>query len=82
MLLGIKDQTGLGNNADELKTASTLMDNTVIRPFQEMLIDAFDQILACNNISLNLYFKTLQPLEFTEIDSELVDDETQEEETE
>lgn len=81
MLLGIKDQTGLGNNADELKTASTLMDNTVIRPFQELLIDAFDKILAVNDISLNLYFKTLQPLEFTEIDSELVDDETQEEET-
>ena len=81
MLLGIKDQTGLGNNADELKTASTLMDNTVIRPFQELLIQAFDKILAVNNISLNLYFKTLQPLEFTEIDSDLVDEETQEEET-
>jgi hypothetical protein len=81
MLLGIKDQSGLGNNADELKTASTLMDNTVIRPFQELLIDAFDQILAYNDIALNLYFKTLQPLEFTEIDSDLVDDETQEEET-
>ena len=81
MLLGIKDQTGLGNNADELKVASTLMDNTVIRPFQELLIDAFDRILAYNGIALNLYFRTLQPLEFTEIDSELVDDETQEEET-
>mgnify|MGYP003110007815 CR=1 FL=1 len=81
MLLGIKDQTGLGNNADELKTASTLMDNTVIRPFQELMLEAFDRILAYNGISLNLYFKTLQPLEFTEIDSELVDDETQEEET-
>ena len=81
MLLGIKDQTGLGNNAEELKTASILMDNTVIRPFQEVLLDAFDQILSVNNISLNLYFKTLQPLEFTEIDSELIDDETQEEET-
>ena len=81
MLLGIKDNTGLGNNADELKTASILMDNTVIRPFQNLLIDAFDRILAYNGISLNLYFKTLQPLEFTEIDSDLVDDETQEEET-
>jgi len=81
MLLGIKDNTGLGNNADELKTASILMDNTVIRPFQNLLIDAFDMILAYNGISLNLYFKTLQPLEFTEIDSDLVDNETQEEET-
>ena len=80
MLLGIKDQSGLGNNADELKTASTLMDNTVIRPFQNLLIDAFDKILAFNNISLHLYFKTLQPLEFTEIKN-VVDEETREEET-
>ena len=57
MLLGIKDSSGLGNNADELQTASTLMDNTVIRPFQELLLDAFDKILAFNNITLNLYFK-------------------------
>jgi hypothetical protein len=81
MLLGIKDGGGLGNNADELKTASTLMDNTVIRPFQELLIDAFDKILSYNDISLKLYFKTLQPLEFTDIDEELVDKDTIEEET-
>lgn len=80
MLLGIKDNTGLGNNADELKTASILMDNTVIRPFQELLLDAFDKILAVNNISLNLYFKTLQPLEFTDL-SNVADQETREEET-
>ena len=80
MLLGIKDNSGLGNNADEIKTASTLMDNTVIRPFQTLLIDAFDKVLAFNNIALNLYFKTLQPLEFTELDN-VVDKETREEET-
>lgn len=81
MLLGIKDSTGLGNNADELKTASTLMDNTVIRPFQTLLIDAIDKVLAYNNISLNLYFKTLQPLEFTDLGNNIVDEETREEET-
>lgn len=81
MLLGIKDNTGLGNNAEELKTASILMDNTVIRPFQNLLIEAFDKILAFNGISLNLYFKTLQPLEFIDIDKDIIDDETQEEET-
>ena len=81
MLLGIKDGSGLGNNAEEIKTASLLMDNTVIRPFQELLIDCFDNILAYNEISLNLYFTTLQPLEFTEIDSALQDEETIEEET-
>ena len=81
MLLGIKDGSGLGNNAEEIKTASLLMDNTVIRPFQELLIDSFDQILAYNEISLNLYFTTLQPLEFTEVDQTLQDRETIEEET-
>ena len=80
MLLGIKDNSGLGNNADELKTASTLMDNTVIRPFQMLLIDAFDSILAYNQMSLKLYFKTLQPLEFTDLEN-VEDAETREEET-
>jgi hypothetical protein len=81
MLLGIKDGSGLGNNADEIKTASLLMDNTVIRPFQELLIDSFDNILAYNDISLNLYFTTLQPLEFTDLDTDIQDQETIEEET-
>jgi len=80
MLLGIKDNTGLGNNAEELKTASILMHNTVIVPFQELLTDAFDKILAYNNISLNLYFKTLQPLQFVDLDN-VKDEETREEET-
>ena len=80
MLLGIKDNTGFGNNADEMRTASVLMENTVIMPFRELLIDAFDEILSFNNISLKLYFKTLQPLEFIDLDN-VKDKETREEET-
>ena len=80
MLLGIKDSTGFGNNAEELETASILMNNTVIIPFQELLTDAFDKILAFNNISLNLYFKTLQPLQFIDLEN-VKDEETREEET-
>ena len=34
MLLGIKDGSGLGSNADEIKTASLLFQNTVIRSTQ------------------------------------------------
>tara|TARA_R110001592_G_scaffold180649_3_gene423150 strand:+ start:4078 stop:6036 length:1959 start_codon:yes stop_codon:yes gene_type:complete len=67
ILFGIKDMTGFGNNAEEIVTASTLMDNTVIRPFQQLLLNAFDDILAYNKIVLNLYFKTLQPLEFNDL---------------
>ena len=80
-LLGIPTATGFSSNADEIKVSSQLMDNTVIRPFQELLIDSFDIILAYNDIALNLYFTTLQPLEFTEVDSSIQDKETIEEET-
>ena len=69
ILLGIKDNTGFGNNAEELRTASILMDNIVIRPFQQALIDGLTEILQFNNIELNLYFVTLQPIEFTELDN-------------
>jgi len=80
MLFGVKDQTGLGNNADEIKTAFQLFDNSVIQPKQEQVIAALDQILAFNNIALNLYFKTLTPLEFTDLENaqttEAVEEET------
>jgi hypothetical protein len=69
ILLGIKDNTGFGNNAEELRTASILMDNIVIRPFQNLLIDSFNELLGYNGINLNLYFVTLQPIEFTELDN-------------
>ena len=81
LLIGVKDNNGgLGNNADEIKTANLLFDNIVIKNYQGLLIDCFDSILAVNGISLNLYFKTLQPLELIEIDQD-VDKETKEEET-
>jgi hypothetical protein len=79
MLLGIKDSTGLGNNAEELKTASQLMDNTVIRPFQNLLIKAIDKVLAYNDISLDLYFKTLQPIEFTDLDNAMTKEQVEQE---
>ena len=63
LLLGIRDgNNGLGNNADEIKTASLLFQNITIKPYQDLIIDSIEQILAVNEISLKLYFKTLQPL--------------------
>ena len=67
MLVGIKDNSGLGNNAEELQTASVLMDNTVIRPMQVTILDELEKILDYNGIELDIYFKTLQPLEFTDL---------------
>ncbi len=81
LLLGIRDgNSGLGNNADEIKTASLLFHNITIRPYQDLIIEAIDQILGVNGISLKLYFKTLQPLEFIETDNAITD-EAREEET-
>jgi len=81
LLLGIRDgSNGLGNNADEIKTASLLFHNITIRPYQDLIIEAIDDILAVNEISLKLYFKTLQPLEFIETDNAITD-EAREEET-
>jgi hypothetical protein len=79
MLVGIKDNTGLGNNAEELQTASLLMDNTVIRPMQETLLDGLEMILSYNNIELDIYFKTLQPLEFTDLTNAPTDSEIEKE---
>jgi hypothetical protein len=62
LIFGVAKSSGFSSNADELKTATTLFDNMVIRPIQDKLIEAFDQLLAFNGISLKLYFKTLQPL--------------------
>ena len=81
LLLGIRnDSNGLGSNADEIKTAALLFDNITIKPYQDLLVDCIDDILAVNDISLKLYFKTLQPLSFIESDN-LITDEAREEET-
>lgn len=63
MLLGIKDQTGLGNNAEELKTAIALFEATVINPFRLLLIDAIERIMEVNDLNLNIYFRSLSPFE-------------------
>lgn len=81
LLLGMRtENNGLGSNADEIKTASLLFNNVTIRPYQDMIVEAMDAILAVNDISLKLYFKTLQPLEFIETDNAITD-EAREEET-
>ena len=79
MLVGIKDNTGLGNNAEELQTASILMDNTVIRPMQVTILDELEKILDFNGIELDIYFKTLQPLEFTDLTNAITDAEVEKE---
>jgi hypothetical protein len=80
ILIGLNSANGFSSNADEIKNASLLFDNVVIKPYQELLIDALDEMFAVNDISLNLYFQTIEPLEFIEIDKDM-DAEVIEEET-
>ena len=80
LLFGIPSNNGFSSNADELKNASILFDNMVIRPKQGTVLDAIDKILSFNSISLNLYFKTLQPLEFID-QNPVMNSDTMEEET-
>jgi len=81
LLLGIRtENNGLGSNADEIKTAALLFDNITIKPYQDLICECIDDILAVNGISLKLYFKTLQPLAFIETDNAITD-ESREEET-
>jgi hypothetical protein len=80
LLLGIREAGGgLGSNADEIKNSSIFFDNIVIKSYQNELIEVLTEILAINDINLKLYFKTIQPLEFT--DTEGMDSATKEEET-
>lgn len=69
MLLGIKDTgSGLGNNADEIMTASQLFNSIVIRNYQDEFIAFLEEILELNGEVPELYFITSQPIEFTEDD--------------
>jgi hypothetical protein len=45
------------------------MDNVIIRPLQDGVIYGLTEILEFNNIHQDLYFTTLQPIEFTELDN-------------
>lgn len=80
MLLGIKNNSGLGNNADELKSAHALFVNTVVKPMQDPILEAIGEVLVFNGYNLQLYFKPLTPLEFKSYEIPM-DKDTQEKET-
>ena len=78
LLIGVRESgSGFGSNADEIKTASTLMDNVLIKSFQIEFVDALNEILTSNDMSLDLYFKTSQPLDFQ--DEVIIEEEVKEE---
>jgi hypothetical protein len=79
LLLGVRDGSGFSSNADEIQNSSLFFNNTVIKVYQDEITEALSEILAVNKLDFELYFKTIQPLEF--IDTENMDEETEEEAT-
>lgn len=63
LLFGLGSANGFSSNADEIRNATVLFENMVIEPKRQMLIDAFETILAFNGVVLDLYFKPLNPLD-------------------
>jgi hypothetical protein len=69
ILFGIRAEGGgLGNNADELRDAYSLFNNTVIIPFQTTLLKGLNKIFKVNDIHLDLYFKSLKPADFIDLE--------------
>ena len=62
MLMGIKTDTGLGNNAEELMNAADFYLNTVVKPFQSHIIKVLAKIFKINNIDLPVSFVQLKPI--------------------
>ena len=69
LLFGIASTNGFSSNADELQNSFILFDNLVIRPKQEVILDTIDKVLSYNGVSLNLFFRTLKPLEFNDLEN-------------
>jgi len=62
MLMGIKSDTGLGNNADELNTAANFYLNTVVKPFQDHIVKVLRKIFQVNNMDMPVNFVQLKPI--------------------
>ena len=61
MLLGISSTNGFGSNKDELMVASQLMESLVIKPFRQSIVNAIDEVISFNGITMSIYFDSLNP---------------------
>ena len=69
LLFGIRAEGGgFGSNADEIRDSYSLFNNTVIIPFQNILLEGLNKIFKVNDIHLDLYFETLKPADFIDLE--------------
>ena len=62
ILMGIKSDTGLGNNADELNSAANYFINTVCKGYQSHIIKTLRKIFTVNNMDMPVRFEQLKPI--------------------
>ena len=83
MLMGIKNDTGLGSNVDEMNAAFEIYLNTVIVPYQKAIIKTLSKIFEINGINIPFSFVQAKPIttKFTveDLKSVLTQDEIREE---
>ena len=60
--MGIKNSTGLGNNAEELNSAFEVFLNSVIKPFQNNILSCLGKILEVNGINLPIEIVQNKPI--------------------
>jgi hypothetical protein len=60
ILFGIKDNTGLGNNANEMETAFNELMINVIQPMQEVILDDLMDVFNAEGYSIDLDFIPLR----------------------
>tara|TARA_Y100001972_G_scaffold129285_1_gene196104 strand:- start:540 stop:2981 length:2442 start_codon:yes stop_codon:yes gene_type:complete len=69
LMFGIRSEGGgFGNNADELRDSYSLFNNTVIAPFQDIILKTFGMLFGINDIELDLFFITAKPADFLDLD--------------
>ena len=79
LLFGVNGNSSFGNNADELRDSYSLFNNTVIKPFQNTLLEGLQDIFSICDINLDLYFKSLKPADFIDIETVAKKDESEQE---
>lgn len=69
LIFGVRTEgSGFGSNADELRDSYSLFNNTVVQPFQDIILKAFGELFSINDIELDIFFITAKPADFLDLD--------------
>ena len=67
LLFGVKDNTGLGSNANEYQEAESILTRTVIKPKRKPILNSFEDILQKYGINIKLKFKDVSDVSKVEL---------------